>query len=96
MPVWTCSVVPCDITAQYSYCFYCVLGTVERSKNQTEAGEYQTIMMLSGLLFREHFEFGLFLLSLGFPMLQHCWVIAILHLGVNLIQVFSFFKSLLL
>lgn len=46
MPVWTCSVVPCDKTAQYSYCFYCVLGTVKGSKNQTEAREYQTMMML--------------------------------------------------
>uniref|UniRef100_A0A2K5Q2C6 Uncharacterized protein n=1 Tax=Cebus imitator TaxID=2715852 RepID=A0A2K5Q2C6_CEBIM len=89
MPVWTCSVVPCDITARYSYCFYCVLGTMEGSNTQIEAREYQTIMM-------KHFAFGLFLLSLGVLMLQHCWVIAILHLGVSLNQLFSFSKPLLL
>uniref|UniRef100_A0A4W2HT35 Cdc42 guanine nucleotide exchange factor 9 n=1 Tax=Bos indicus x Bos taurus TaxID=30522 RepID=A0A4W2HT35_BOBOX len=41
IPVWTCSVVPCDITAQYFYCFHCVLGVVEglklnRSKRTSE------------------------------------------------------------
>lgn len=31
--------MPCDITAQYFYCFHCVLGVVEGSKPNRIKGE---------------------------------------------------------
>lgn len=38
VPVWTCFVVPCDITAWYFYCFRCVIGVMERYRTKHKEG----------------------------------------------------------
>ncbi|KAG3272456.1 hypothetical protein H1C71_030647 [Ictidomys tridecemlineatus] len=38
VPVWTCFVVPCDITAWYFYCFHCVIGVMERYRTKHKEG----------------------------------------------------------
>lgn len=57
-------------------------------------GEIQNQTQWREHLFREHSSFGLFLWALGIPMLQICWIIAVVHLGVNVGQLVSFSSSL--